>query len=230
MNTEIKKLFNGIAPVYDLTNRLMTFGLDVRWRRTAARTAAASAKGPWLDVCCGTGGMLGELSSAAGPGTVIIGADFSMPMLDIALRKPFHGPVRFVLSDVRSLPFQDGCFDRVTLAFATRNLHSEPESLISAFREFQRVLKPGGKFVNLETTGIRSRLPGILVRIYLDGVVRGIAGLLSGSRPAYAYLADSIRTFYSAEELKNLLMDAGFSIVEFRKLFPAVVALHTAIK
>jgi demethylmenaquinone methyltransferase/2-methoxy-6-polyprenyl-1,4-benzoquinol methylase len=229
MNTKIRKFFNEIASTYDLTNRLMTFGLDVHWRRRAARIAAQPGKGLWLDVCCGTGDMIRELSGIAKPGTRIVGADFSKSMLDIALRKTYQGPVHFMLSDVLTLPFPDHTFDRVTLAFATRNLHLDRESLVSAFREFRRVLKPGGRFVNLETTGIRSRLIRALMRIYLDRFVGRIAGFISGSKPAYAYLAGSIRTFYSAKELRNLLLEAGFSSVEFRKLFPAVVAVHVAV-
>ncbi len=230
MNNKIRKFFNEIAPTYDLMNRFMTLGLDIRWRRGAARIAAASADGFWLDVCCGTGDMIRQLSETAAPGTRIFGADFSKPMLDLAVRKSAGRAVRIVLSDVRTLPFPDRTFDRVTLAFATRNLHSDRESLLRAFREFRRVLKPSGKFVNLETTGIRSRPMRILVRIYLDGCVRAIGGRVSGSKPAYAYLAGSIRTFYDAEELRNLMLEAGFSSAAFRKLFPAVVAVHTAVK
>ena len=123
MNPKIRILFSEIASTYDLTNRLMTFGLDVFWRRRAARIAAESGGSLWLDVCCGTGDMIRELSGFAEPGTRIFGADFSKPMLDLALRKPCRGPVRFVLSDARTLPFPDGAFDCVTKA-------SPPETCI----------------------------------------------------------------------------------------------------
>jgi demethylmenaquinone methyltransferase/2-methoxy-6-polyprenyl-1,4-benzoquinol methylase len=230
MKKEIKKLFTEIASTYDLTNRLATFGLDVLWRRRAARIAAESGGLLWLDVCCGTGDLTRELSALAEPGTGIFGADFSKPMLDIALRKPYRRPVRFLLSDAGKLPFPDCTFDCVTLGFATRNLHSDGEALIRAFREFRRVLKPGGRFLNLETTGILSRLMRTVVRIYLDGFVRTIGGRLSGSKPAYAYLAGSIRTFYTAGELKKILSEAGFSSVVFKRLLTRVVAVHVAVR
>jgi demethylmenaquinone methyltransferase/2-methoxy-6-polyprenyl-1,4-benzoquinol methylase len=146
MKNKINKFFSEIASTYDLTNRLMTFGLDVFWRRRAARIAAESGGSLWLDVCCGTGDMIRELSGFAEPGTRIFGADFSKPMLDLAVRKPYQGPVRFVLSDVQTLPFPDCTFDCITIGFATRNLHSDRESLVRAFREFRHVLKPGGRF------------------------------------------------------------------------------------
>jgi demethylmenaquinone methyltransferase / 2-methoxy-6-polyprenyl-1,4-benzoquinol methylase len=230
MNIKIRKFFDEIASTYDRTNRLMTFGLDVHWRRAAARTAADSSAGPWLDVCCGTGDMTRELSKLAGPGTKIIGADFSKPMLDAALRKSYHRPVRFALTDVGMLPFPDGAFDRLTLAFATRNLHSDRETLVRVFCEFRRVLKPGGMFVNLETTGIRSRPMRALMRIYLNGCVRRIGGGISGSRPAYAYLSGSIRTFFTAGELSEILLEAGFSSVNYERLLTRVVAVHAAVK
>jgi demethylmenaquinone methyltransferase / 2-methoxy-6-polyprenyl-1,4-benzoquinol methylase len=230
MNVIIQKFFNEIASTYDLTNRLVTFGLDVHWRRAAARIAADSSAGPWLDVCCGTGDMTRELSGLAGPGTRIFGADFSKPMLDIALRKSYRNPVRFALTDAGMLPFPDGAFDRVTLAFATRNLNSDRETLVRTFREFRRVLRPGGRFVNLETTGIRSRLLRTLVRIYLEGFVRRLGGRISGSKPAYAYLAGSIGTFYTAGKLNEILLEAGFSSVTHRRLSPLVVAVHSAVK
>lgn len=230
MNFKIRKFFNEIASTYDLTNRLVTFGLDVHWRRAAARIAADSSAGPWLDACCGTGDMTRELSGLAGPGTLIFGADFSRPMIDLALRKSYRLPVRFALTDAGTLPFADGTFDRVTIAFATRNLHSDRETLVRTFREFRRVLKPDGIFVNLETTGIRSRFLRTLVRIYLEGFVRGIGGRLSGSTPAYAYLAGSIRTFYTAGELDEILLEAGFSSVTHKRLMTRVVAVHAAVK
>lgn len=230
MNPKIRTFFSEIASTYDLTNRLMTFGLDVYWRRRAARIVAESGGSLWLDVCCGTGDMTRELSGLSEPGTRIFGADFSKPMLDLAVRKPTKGPVRLVLSDVQTLPFPDGTFDCVTIGFATRNLHSDRESLVRAFREFCRVLKPGGRFLNLETTGIRSPMMRILIRIYLDGCVKVMGGRVSGSKPAYSYLAGSIRTFYTAGELKEILLNAGFSSVYFKRLPTCLVAVHVAVK
>jgi demethylmenaquinone methyltransferase/2-methoxy-6-polyprenyl-1,4-benzoquinol methylase len=174
--------------------------------------------------------MMLELSGLAGPCTRIIGADFSMPMLDIAIRKPYRVPVVFTLADVGMLPFREAAFDRVTLCFATRNLNSDRETLVRTFREFRRVLKPGGRFVNLETTGIRSRPLRTLVRVYLEGWVKRLGGRISGSRPAYAYLSGSIGTFYTAGELDEILLEAGFSSVIHKRLLTRVVAVHAAAR
>lgn len=229
-DNSIQAIFSRIPKTYDLINRILTLGLDVFWRRSVAKIASQRGSEKWLDVCSGTGDMAGALVRRAQPRTHIVGVDFCFPMLSQAAKKLRYPRISFCVSDAGSLPFADNTFDLITIAFATRNLNSSQDMLLQRFREFRRVLKPGGRFINLETSQPKSALLRKLVHFYIRLTVKPIGYLISGSKTAYAYLAHTTQRFFSAEELMGVMYRAGFKKVDFILLSFGVAAVHIAIK
>lgn len=230
MDTGIKRIFARIPRTYETINHILTFGLDMLWRRRTARIAAQSGGDRWVDVCSGTGETALLLGGLADGGAEVYAVDFSQPMLERIGGKRGGGAVTSVLSDIKRLPFPDGTFDLVTISFATRNINLSREVLVSSFREFRRVLRPGGRFVNLETSQPSAPLARSLFHIYVRVFVRPVGRLISGSSEAYAYLAGSISRFYTAEELAAILGEAGFEDVGFRRMTFGAVAVHRGSK
>ena len=235
MNKSIQKMFEPLAGRYELVNHVVTFGLDTVWRRKAARIAARDAGSRshvWLDVSTGTGEMADLLTRQANPGTPVLASDFSLPMLRPATRKKGARAGRMLLlaADDPQLPFRDASLDLVTISLGTRNLNTSRDALVSCFREFHRVLKPGGKFVNLETSQPLSRAVRTLFHGYVRGFVRPVASALSRDHGAYTYLASSMRSFYEAKELAVIMQEAGFARVEITGLLLGVAAVHVAEK
>ena len=207
----IAGFYDGICFFYGAANSFLTFGLDRYWRARAAAAAKKLAPGACtaLDVCCGTGDFSLALQRAFGPGLAITGADLSAAMLSAA-KKKMPG-VKFVEAEAKALPFPDAVFDLVAISFATRNLNIDKPKLLAALREFRRVLKPGGVFVNLETTRPGNPLIRLLMRFYV-GTVIGLLNLASPkSRASYTFLKKTILAFYGAGDFSALLAEAGFS-------------------
>ncbi len=225
----LQKIFSEVAATYERVNHVLTLGMDRRWRKKAARVAAKSGGGIWLDVCSGTGEMAQNLARLAPAGTNIIALDFNPAMLDKAGQKPLPY-VSFVLADVKYLPFPSDRFDLIIISFATRNINLSRDILRDTFGEFRRVLRPGGRFVNLETSQPRLSPVRKFFRLYIRALVKPVGYSLSGSKAGYAYLSSTIPRFYGAEELSRLLERAGFRAVIFQRLFFGAAAIHTAIK
>src|SRR6266480_1674996 len=179
----VRTMFDRIAPVYDLMNRLMTAGLDQRWRR---KTVAAVVRpgDRVLDVCCGTGDLAVEAARAGGD---VTGLDFSAPMLERARRK--SAEVEWLEGDALALPFADGSFDAVTIGFGLRNLANVERGLT----ELRRVLRPGGRVAILEITRPKGALAPFY-RLWFDGVIP-LAGKVLPGGSAYSYLPASVRRF-----------------------------------
>jgi demethylmenaquinone methyltransferase/2-methoxy-6-polyprenyl-1,4-benzoquinol methylase len=226
----VRRVFSEVPPTYELVNHVLTFGLDIAWRRRAARIAAAASGGQWADMCTGTGEMAVYLSRVAPKGTKIYAIDFSGPMMEKAAEKPRAKHIHFVASDIKALPFPDESFDLITISFATRNINLSKDILIQSFAEFYRVLKPGGRFVNLETSQPSSSLIRRLFHLYIKLFVKLIGGCISGSATGYAYLATTIPRFYPPEELADIMCRAGFQDVTFQKLMFGAAAIHQGIK
>jgi demethylmenaquinone methyltransferase/2-methoxy-6-polyprenyl-1,4-benzoquinol methylase len=231
MTHALRDVFAGLASTYEPVNHALTLGLDGSWRRRAARAAAREGGSPWLDICSGTGDMARELRRAAGPAARIVALDFCRPMLArSAARPPGERGLEFVLAEASALPFPDASFDLLTVAFATRNLNLSRTVLTGTFREFRRVLKSRGRFVNVETSQPRFGPVRFLFHAYVRTFVRPVGRRLSGSSAGYAYLSSSVRQFYPAEELAAILKEAGFSCVTFRRFFFGASAVHIAVK
>ena len=229
-NSNVEKVFSEVPATYELVNHVLTLGLDIVWRRRAAKIAVTSDGGQWADMCTGTGEMAALLSRMAPEGTTIYGIDFSEPMLKQARKKPQAAGINFVTSDIKALDFPDESFDLVTISFATRNINLSKDILIHSFGEFYRVLKPGGRFVNLETSRPSFWPVRKCFHLYIRLFVKFIGGRISGSRDAYTYLATTIPRFYSAQELSDIMRQAGFDKVTFQQYLFGAVAVHQAVK
>ncbi len=210
----VRRMFDRIAPVYDSMNRLMTAGLDRRWRVATARAVVRDGDRV-LDVCCGTG----DLSIAAREaGGEVTGLDFSEPMLARAREK--SSDIDWVSGDALALPFPDGSFDAATVGFGVRNL----DDLERGLAELRRVLVPGGRLAILEITRPRGLLAPFY-RFWFDGVIP-LAGKVLPGGSAYSYLPASVRRFPAPEGLAKLLDEAGFDEISWRLFAGGIVALH----
>jgi demethylmenaquinone methyltransferase / 2-methoxy-6-polyprenyl-1,4-benzoquinol methylase len=210
----VRAMFDRIAPVYDLMNRVMTAGLDRRWRRATAE-AAVRPGDRVLDACCGTGDLAVACARAGGQ---VTGLDFSERMLERARRKAPE--LEWVQGDLLALPFAKGTFDAATVGFGVRNV----EDIGAGLRELRRVLRPGGRLAVLEITRPR----GLLRHFYglwFDRVVPLLGRVLPGGA-AYTYLPASVRRFPGPEDLARLLEESGFADVRFRLFAGGIVALH----
>jgi demethylmenaquinone methyltransferase / 2-methoxy-6-polyprenyl-1,4-benzoquinol methylase len=211
----VRAMFDRIAPVYDAMNRVMTAGLDQRWRKATVRETVRPGDRV-LDACCGTGD-LAVAARAAGAGHVV-GLDFSERMLERARRKAPE--LEWVQADVLALPFEDASFDSAVVGFGVRNV----EDLEAGLRELRRVLRPGGRLGILEITTPRGFLAPFY-RLWFDRIVPLLGRLLPGGA-AYTYLPASVRRFPGPEDLADLLARCGFAAVEFRLFAGGIVALH----
>ena len=211
----VRSMFDRIAPVYDAMNRLMTAGLDRRWRRLAVELVVQPGDRV-LDACCGTGDLALEAERQGGR---VVGLDFSERMLERARRK--STTAEWVRGDVLALPFADGSFDVVTVGFGVRNV----DDLELGLRELRRVLRSAGRLAVLEITQPRGALSPFFA-VWFDEVVPLLGKVLPGGR-AYAYLPASVKRFPGAQELTELLTECGFADVRFRLLGGSIVALHS---
>jgi demethylmenaquinone methyltransferase / 2-methoxy-6-polyprenyl-1,4-benzoquinol methylase len=209
-------MFDRIAPVYDAMNRVMTAGLDRRWRRITVEQVVRKGDRV-LDACCGTGDLA---LAARSRGADVVGLDFSEAMLDRARAK--SSEIEWVRGDMLALPFDDASFDAVTVGFGVRNV----DDLKAGLGELRRVLRPGGRVGILEITRPRGALAPFY-RLWFDRVVPALGRVLPGGA-AYTYLPASVRRFPGPEELASLLVAAGFEAVRFRLFAGGIVALHVA--
>lgn len=212
----VRTMFDRIAPVYDLMNRVMTAGLDQRWRRLTVREVV-SAGDRVLDGCCGTGD-LAVAARRAGAGEVV-GLDFSRGMLERARRK--EPAIEWIQGDLLALPFEDGSFDAATVGFGVRNV----AELERGLAELRRVLRPGGRVGILEITKPRGPLK-LFYKLWFDVLIPFAGKVLPGGE-AYTYLPASVRRFPGPDELAALMRAQGFGDVVYRRLGGGIVALHT---
>jgi len=225
----IRDIFAEVPATYEFLNHTLTLGQDILWRKETAEAVAGGGGTLWLDACSGTGELSAHLVKRSRPETNIIAVDFSLPMMRKALLRPEIKGVNFLLADITRLPFRDGVFDAIAIAFATRNIESAG-NLAGCLAEFNRVLKPSGRLVMLETSQPKWRLVRALFHAYIRLTVQPVGKIVSGSSRAYSYLSESMRAFHSAEELSRIIEQAGFSPVTFRRRLFGAAAIHLAIK
>jgi demethylmenaquinone methyltransferase / 2-methoxy-6-polyprenyl-1,4-benzoquinol methylase len=211
----VRRMFDRIAPVYDVMNRVMTAGLDRRWRRITLDATVATGDRV-LDACCGTGDLA---IGARRRGARVTGLDFSSAMLERARGK--DAGIEWVQGDALALPFEDGSFDAATVGFGVRNV----DDLEAGLRELRRVLRDGGRLGILEITTPRGALAPFY-RVWFDRVVPLLGKVLPGGA-AYSYLPASVRRFPGPDELQALLERCGFDGVQYRLFAGGIVALHT---
>ncbi|HMT04347.1 MAG TPA: bifunctional demethylmenaquinone methyltransferase/2-methoxy-6-polyprenyl-1,4-benzoquinol methylase UbiE [Solirubrobacterales bacterium] len=225
---EVNSMFDRISGVYDRMNRVMTAGLDQSWRARATERARLEPGMKALDLCCGTGDLALMLAEKVGPEGQVIGADFSRPMLDLALEKAKKEGLRqaqFKWADALDLPFEDDSFDAVTIAFGARNL----ADLDKGINEMRRVLVPGGRLVILEITQPRRQPLAGFFGLWFDRIVPQL-GKLAGDSSAYTYLPESVRSFPDAETLAGRMDDAGFRHIRWTLMAGGIIALHSGVR
>ncbi len=232
--TPLYGMFTAVPPRYDLVNRIITLGQDHRWRRLAALTCLAAKPRHILDLGCGTGDFTINLARLAEKDIEIIGLDYSPPMLERARQKAektgVGDKVAFIHSEATLLPFPDTHFDAVGNSFAFRNLTYKNPLGAPHLVEVIRVLKPGGRYVIVESSQPENSVIRSLFHFYLRFFIKPVGILLSGNRGAYRYLSESTTRFYSPHEVHQMLLTAGFCDVSYRPLFFGAAGIHVAIK
>jgi ubiquinone/menaquinone biosynthesis methyltransferase len=220
----VRSMFDRISPTYDLLNRVMSAGIDRRWRARALDVLGQELPdGPLLDSCAGTLDLTQALEARFGARRVL-GADFSREMLVRGRAKVARAPL--VVADAMRLPFADASLAGMTCAFGIRNVSSPQRALAEALR----VLKPGGVFVVLEFYRPATLLTRMFHAVYARFVLPTMGYLVSRDREAYAYLARSMRGFFTRGEFEALAREAGFSVVSGEELFLGVASLVRMVK
>jgi demethylmenaquinone methyltransferase / 2-methoxy-6-polyprenyl-1,4-benzoquinol methylase len=225
---EIQRMFSGIAGKYDLLNHLLSMGTDFYWWRRMARVSGASKSRLFLDVAAGTGDSSIALARR---GAEVVSTDFTFAMLAKGPEKFSRKGLRPLVwasagADAQALPFWAGTFDGVTICYGIRNV----ESRAKAYREFLRVLKPGGQLTILEFSRPRWVWLRGLYGWYSQVVLPRLGGWISGDSSAYTYLPESIRSFPDQETLARELEKAGFEKVAWKNLTGGIAALHLGSK
>lgn len=226
---KMRGIFSGIAPRYDLLNRLTSLGSDVAWRRQAAQLAAPPVDGMVLDLAAGTADMSLELARLD-KARLVVAADLVPAMLTLGREKAkdHRGRTRieFQVADAQRLPFRDASFDVITVAFGVRNL---PDRCAN-FREVRRVLRPGGRYVILEFSRPPLAPFRALYHLYLSTVVPFWGALVARDKEAYRYLNESIRRFPGQRALSEELVASGFQKVEWHDMSLGIVSTYVCVK
>jgi demethylmenaquinone methyltransferase/2-methoxy-6-polyprenyl-1,4-benzoquinol methylase len=230
MSKGVRKIFSEVSDTYELVNHILTLGMDILWRKKVTEIAVQRGGSKWLEVCSGTSETASYLQERAKKDVLVVATDFSLPMIQIAARKQKAKRIALALAESKTLPFANDTFDLVIISFATRNINSTRAKLTDFFSEFRRVLKPGGRFINLETSQPSISIVRKLYHLYVRLAVRPIGQLVSGSKTGYSYLSYTIPRFYPPDELADILRDAGFSAVRWEQMSLGVAAIHEAVK
>lgn len=220
----VQDAFAKIARRYVITNHLLSLGTDILWRRKVARIIRDLAPAKLLDLATGSGDLAAEIAKKC-PGLAITGADFSGPMLAVARQRKVPG-LELIQADAMNLPFADGSYEAVTVAFGLRNMASWPD----AVREMSRVTRPGGRLVVLDFSLPRLRLLRGPYRFYLHHVMPRVAGWITGQHDAYAYLAGSIEKFPSGQAMCDLLTANGYSTARAISVSLGIASIYVAVK
>jgi demethylmenaquinone methyltransferase / 2-methoxy-6-polyprenyl-1,4-benzoquinol methylase len=222
-NLEIRASFDAIARRYDFTNRVISCGVDLYWRKVAVRAFTDLARGGRvLDLACGTCDLSLDLLKHR-PDARVVGADLSRVMLGLAARK---AAFPLVNAPAEALPFAGGAFDGAMIAFGIRNVPDYRAGL----SEMRRVLRPGGRVVVLEFSTPPSRLLWRAYNWYFFHVLPHIGGLLTGREQAYRYLTRSVSEFPGAADFARAMEDCGFASVTWRPLTGGIACVHTGLR
>jgi len=231
----VERMFAAIAPWYDFNNRVLSLGLDQRWRKVAVDTAELRPRDRVADVACGTGDLTlaftNRLARLRPDHAPVLGLDFTFAMLPLADQKPpaRHAarPPGYAAADAMRLPLPDAAVDVVSIAFGIRNV-ADPAA---ALREFRRVLRPAGRLVILEFATPRHPLIRLGNALYCNHLLPRLATLISRDRSgAYHYLPKSIATFDQPEQLADLGRSVGFAEPTIRRLPLGTAAVTRLVK
>ena len=218
----VQNMFTRIAGRYDLMNRLMTGGQDVRWRRQVIRLARLRPGSSLLDLGTGTGDLARE-ALAQVPRARVVAADFTLEMMRVGQKR---GSLDFSSADALRLPFPDASFDAVVSGFLMRNVID----LQKALEEQLRVIKRGGRIVVLDTTRPRKNMLSPLIWLHMHVVIPLLGRILTGSSEAYRYLPETTEGFVTAENLASRMAVAGFKKIDYQRLMFGTIAIHWGVK
>lgn len=227
--SQVRDMFDKIAPAYDRMNRMMTFGLDNGWRRRSISRIAGENPATVLDLACGTADMTIMLAEAI-PRATITGADLSEGMLEVGRRKVekkgLSDRIDLRRADALHLPFADETFDAITIAFGVRNF----EDLPAGYTEMSRVLRKGGTITVLELTPPAKSWIKPFYRFYTRCIIPAAGRMMSDDNRAYAYLPESIAAVPSRFDMTAIMEQNGFEEASFKDLTFGVAAIYTARK
>ncbi len=214
---QVEEMFDSIAPAYDFMNRAMTLGIDRWWRRVAVRMVGKTHPQHILDVATGTGDFAIDLYRKLQPQQVV-GIDLSQGMLDVArekiARRGLSDAITIQQGDCLALPFEDGSFDAVTVAFGVRNF----EHLLQGYKEMHRVLEPDGILCVVELSTPRNRVVRWFYDLYTLHIIPWMGSLKSGDRSAYRYLPQSIAAVPQGDDMLAIMREAGFTNCKVKRL------------
>ncbi|MCA9996587.1 MAG: ubiquinone/menaquinone biosynthesis methyltransferase [Anaerolineales bacterium] len=221
----VQNMFARIAGRYDLMNRLMTGGQDLKWRRFVIEQARLPVNGRLLDIATGTGDIALEGQTQI-PGLQTVGGDFTIEMMQAGKQIPARQRIQWVGSDTLALPFPNDYFDAVTSGFLMRNVID----VRGAFREQLRVTKPGGRVVVLESSPPKRNVLRPFIQFHLNYVIPTLGKLIAGESDAYTYLPDSTKQFQSPESLATIMWEEGYTNVYYKLFMFGTVAVHVGQK
>jgi demethylmenaquinone methyltransferase/2-methoxy-6-polyprenyl-1,4-benzoquinol methylase len=216
--TYVQNMFTRIARRYDLMNRLMTGGQDIRWRKQVIQLARLRHNASLLDLGTGTGDLARE-AVAQFPQARVIAADFTLEMMRVGQKR---GSLNFSSADALQLPFQEWFFDAVVSGFLMRNVID----LQKALQEQYRVLKKGGRMVILDTTRPKKNILSPFIWVHMHFVIPALGKLLTGSSDAYHYLPETTEGFVTAEEMAARMAAAGFKKINYERFMFGTIAIH----
>jgi len=214
----VQNMFTRIAKRYDLMNRLMTGGQDIRWRRQVIELARLKHNARLLDLGTGTGDLARE-ALAQSPRAKVIAADFTLEMMRVGQKR---GALNFSSADALRLPFQEWSFDAVVSGFLMRNVID----LQKAIQEQYRVLKKGGRIVILDTTRPKKNIFSPFIWVHMHFVIPVLGRLLTGNSEAYRYLPETTEGFVTAENMAARMAAVGFKKINYERLMFGTIAIH----
>jgi demethylmenaquinone methyltransferase / 2-methoxy-6-polyprenyl-1,4-benzoquinol methylase len=227
---EVWKMFDQISPTYDCVNRIMTFGMDQLWRNRLCSFLPRQKEMHILDCATGTGDQIISLLEKTPEIASVIGIDLAIEMIEIGKqkmgKKSYSNKVDFQVASALEIPFSDHYFECVTISFGIRNV----TDVMAAFKEFRRVLKPGGRVLILEGTIPSNKYLKSLHLLYLRHFLPRIGGIISKNFDAYRYLNKTIETFPQGERFCGLMRAAGFVNVQANPLFGGIATVYQGDK
>jgi demethylmenaquinone methyltransferase/2-methoxy-6-polyprenyl-1,4-benzoquinol methylase len=220
---KVREMFSRLAERYDLVNDIMSLGLHRPWKRQTVRLALAPTRGARvLDLCCGTGDL--AFRAEEGGARQVVGADFTLPMLAVARRRRSRRESRISLvqADALALPFRDGSFDAITIAYGLRNI-AEPERALS---EMRRVLAPGGRLAVLDFGKPSNRGVNAIYQAFLRTMMPAVGWIFHGDPETYLYIPESLKIYPGQRGVEQMMRETGLSNVRVEERLFGVMGIN----